>query len=163
MAMWPSAVARWVLPTPTGQDEDAGAGLGEPQGGQVGPQVPVVGEVGLVVEGVQAHRGVQAGLGSPQSGGAAFAAGYLVGEDEFEERGVAELLLPGQVEAFGQGVGHAAEFEGAQGAGQIGADRVDRCCGSGHGGHRCSCSKRVLVAGPSWRTRVNVWAGPPVR
>lgn len=51
--------------------------------------------------------------------------GDLVGQDEFEERGVAELLLAGQVEPFGQGVGHAAQLQGAQGAGQVDADGSD--------------------------------------
>ena len=72
------------------------------------------GEVGLVVEGVQAHGGVQAGLGGAEGGGAALAAGDLIGQDEFEERGVAQLLLAGQVEPFGQGVGHPAQFQGPQ-------------------------------------------------
>ena len=120
-------------------------------------RVPVVAEVGLVVEGVQPHRGVQAGLGGAEGRGAALAAGDLIGQDEFEERGVAQVLLAGQDEPFGQGVGHPAELQGAQGAGQVDADRVDRRRrGSGHGGHRGSCSKRVSVAGPSSRTRVNV-------
>ncbi len=41
------------------EDEHAVAGFGEPQGGQVGEQLAVVGEVVELVPGVQPHRGVQ--------------------------------------------------------------------------------------------------------
>ena len=45
---------------------------------------------------------------------------------ELEERGVAQLLLPGQGEPLGQGVLEAGQFQGAQDLGQVGPDRVDR-------------------------------------
>ena len=47
---------------------------------------------------------------------------------EFEERGVAQFVLPGQDQPFGQGLGHLAELELLEGAVQVGADRVDRAC-----------------------------------
>jgi hypothetical protein len=43
------------------EDEHAVAGLGEPQGGQVGEQFSVVGEVVEFVEGVEPHRRVEPG------------------------------------------------------------------------------------------------------
>jgi hypothetical protein len=53
-----------------------------------------------------------------------FAAGDLVGQDQLEEVGVRHVRLAGEGEALGQGGGELAEFEGAQGGGEVGAERV---------------------------------------
>ena len=113
--MCPSAVARWVLPTPTGpRTRTPCAGLGEPQAGQVREQGPVVGEVVGLVPGVQPHGRVQAGGAGAQHRRAGLAAGDLVGQEQLEERGVAHLALPGQREPLGQGVLEPAELERLQ-------------------------------------------------
>src|SRR6266480_625308 len=76
------------------------------------------------VPGFGAHGGVQAGVLGAQRDGAGFASGDLVGQDQLEEVGVGHVVLAGQGEAFGQGGGELAELEGAQGGGEVGADRV---------------------------------------
>jgi hypothetical protein len=47
----------------------------------------------------------------PACCGAGVAAGGFIGEDEFQERGVGEVLLVCQGEPFGQGLEHGSEFE----------------------------------------------------
>ena len=108
------------------QNQDAVAGLGEPQAGQVREQHPVIGEVVGFVPGVQTHRRVQAGGASAQHRRAGLAAGDLVVQEQFEERGVAHLAGPGQGESLGQGVLEASELQGPQRLHQVGADRVHR-------------------------------------
>ena len=116
------------------------AGFGEPQAGQVREQGPVVGEVVELVPGVQAHGGVQAGGTGAQHRRAGLAAGDLVGQDQLQERGVAHLVLAGQGEPLGQGVGQPAELERLERSDQVGPDRVARPgwqvrLGDGGGGH----------------------------
>ena len=77
------------------------------------------------------HGGVQAGGAGAQGGGAGFAAGYLVGQDELEEVGVGHVLLAGQGEALGEDVQEPAELEGAQVVFEVGADGAGQ---DGHGG-----------------------------
>ena len=88
------------------EDHGAVGGVEEPQTGQVGPQGPVVAHRGVLVPGVQAHGGIQAGGAGSPGCGAGVAAGGFVGEDQFEERGVGQVLLAGQGEPIGQGVEH---------------------------------------------------------
>jgi hypothetical protein len=86
----------------------------EPQAGQLVPQGVVVAYGCGVVPCVDAHAGVEpGGVGAPLRGGGV-AAGGLVGEDEFEERRVREVLLLGEGEPLGQSVEHLAEFEPPQ-------------------------------------------------
>src|SRR5580693_3322590 len=96
----------------------------EPQGDELVPELLVVADGGGGVPGFGAHGGVQAGVLGAQGDGPGFAAGDFVGQDELEEVGVGHVLLAGQGEAFGQGGGELAEFESAQGGGEVGADRV---------------------------------------
>ena len=108
------------------QDQGAVACFGEPQGGQVGEQLTVVGQVVQLVPGVEPHAGVEPGRPGAQRRRAGLAAGDLVGQDQLQERGVGHLLLPGQDQPFGQGLGHLAELELLEGADQVRTDRVDR-------------------------------------
>ena len=85
------------------QDECGVAGLGEPQRGQVRPQATVVGQVVVLVPGVDAHGRIEAGLARAQRRRAGLPPGYLVGEQQLEEGGVAHLVLAGQRKALGQG------------------------------------------------------------
>jgi hypothetical protein len=84
------------------EDEHAVACFGEPQGGQVGEQGTVVGEVVQLVPGLEPHRRVEAGGAGAEHRRAGLPAGDLVVEDELEERGVAELALSGQDQPLGQ-------------------------------------------------------------
>jgi hypothetical protein len=123
--MWPRAVARWVLPTPTViQDQGAVGAVQEPQGDQLVPQPLVVADGGGGVPGFGAHGGVQACVFGAQGDGPGFAAGDFVGQDQLEEVGVGHVVLAGEGEALGQGGGELAEFESAQGGGEVGAERV---------------------------------------
>ena len=129
--MWPRAVARWVLPDPDGShDEGAVAGLGEPEGGELVPQLLVVMDGGGGVPAVESHAGVQPGGAGAAGGGSVLAAGDLVRQQELEEVGVGHFLLPGLDDPFGEGGGELAELEGAQVPFQVGAD------GIGHGHQR---------------------------
>ena len=123
--MWPRAMARCVLPTPTGPRIRAPWGaVEEPQGDQFVPQLLVVADGGGRVPGFGAHGGVQAGVLGAQGDGPGFAAGDFVGQDQLEEVGVGHVTLTGEGEAFGQGGGELAELEGAQGGFEVGAERV---------------------------------------
>src|SRR6266536_1478063 len=124
-AMWPRAVARCVLPTPTViQDQGAVGAVEEPQGDQLVPEPLVVADGGGRVPGFGAHGGVQAGVLGAQRDGPGFAAGDFVGQDELEEVGVGHVVLEGEGEALGQGGGELAALEGAQGGFEVGAERV---------------------------------------
>jgi hypothetical protein len=115
MAMCPSAVARCVLPTPTGGEQQRAVGaVEEAQAGELGPVLLVVAHRRGGVPGVEAHARVQAGGPGAQRRGVGLAAGDLIGENELEEVGVRQMLLLGQDEPLGQGVGQLAELQGAQ-------------------------------------------------
>ena len=58
--MCPSADARWFAHSDRAEDQDAVAGFGEPEAGEVRDERSVVGEVVGFVPGVQTHGGVQA-------------------------------------------------------------------------------------------------------
>ena len=127
--MWPSAVARWVLPTPDGaQYQSPVGGFGEPQADQLVPQLLVVADGGGGIPGVEAHVGVEPGGAGAAGGGAVLAAGDFVAEQQLEEVGVREFVLPGEGEPVGEGGQELAELEGAQVPFEVGADRV----GQGH-------------------------------
>ena len=64
----------------------------------------VVTDLGSVVPPVQGHRRVEAGGARASLGAGALAPADLIGEDEFEELGVAELPGPGEGEPLGEGV-----------------------------------------------------------
>src|SRR5579863_10706298 len=106
------------------EDQGAVGAVEEPQGDQLVPELLVVADGGGGVPGFGAHGGVQAGVLGAQGDGSGFAAGDFVGQDELEEVGVGHVLLAGQGEALGQGGGELAELEGAQGGGEVGAERV---------------------------------------
>lgn len=57
----------------------------EPQRGELGPQLAVVGDPGGIVPGLQLHLGVQVRVAGPALGGLAIAAVHLVGEQQFQE------------------------------------------------------------------------------
>jgi len=148
------------------QDEDAVAGLGEPQAGQVAEQHSVIGEVVGFVPGVQSHGRVQAGDPRAEHRRAGLAAGDLIGQDQLEERGVAHRALPSQDEPFGQGVLEAAELQRAKGPHQVDTDRVERPAGrsagrsGGRSGHGVVSSSGCAASLTPPRMRVS-WAGPP--
>src|SRR6266704_4979674 len=106
------------------QYQGAVGAVEEPQGDELVPEPLVVADGGGGVPGFGAHGGVQAGVFGAQGDGPGFAAGDFVGQDQLEEVGVGQGLLAGQGEALGQGGGELAELEGAQGGGEVGADRV---------------------------------------
>src|SRR5262245_47411748 len=66
----------------------------------------------------------------PAVGGAGFAAGDFVGQDELEELGVTEAAGGGEGESFGEGVEAAAELHSAQQRLQLRGD--------GGGAHRAA-------------------------
>jgi hypothetical protein len=102
MAMWPSVLARWVLPTPTGPSSNAPCGPSRnPQADQFVPQLPVVADGGGLIPGVEPHYRVQPGGAGPQLCGLGVAAADLVGQHQLEEVGVGQLLLAGQGEPLG--------------------------------------------------------------
>ena len=82
----------------------------------------VVGDLGWCVEVLQAHGGVEAGGAGAPLGGGGVAAGDLVGEDELEELGVAQVAGPGQGEPLGEGGEQLAELDPAQQRPQLGGD-----------------------------------------
>jgi len=91
------------------------AGVGdEAQQEQLVEDLPVVGDAGLVVEVLQPHGRVQAGGAGAPFGGGGVAAGHLVGEDQLQELGVAEVAGAGQGEPLGEGGHQLAELDPAQ-------------------------------------------------
>src|SRR6185437_3653968 len=138
----PEGAGQVGLADPDGPEYQGSVGaVEEPQAGQLVPELPVVGDGGGVVPGVEPHAVVEPGGAGAQRGGFGFAAGVLVGEDELEEVGVGHFLLPGQDEAVREGVQHLAELERAQRGAQVRAYRV------GDGVHRAASS---LVIRASW-------------
>ena len=103
-AMCPRAVARKVLPTPTGSEDEGVAGLvDEAHRHELGPDGLVVGDLGGVVPGLEHHGRVELGRPGPQTGRGGVAALHLVGEQLLEELGVGEVVAAGQRQALGQG------------------------------------------------------------
>jgi hypothetical protein len=94
----------------------------EAQRGQLGPQLPIEGDVGGVVPGLQHHGGVETRRTGAHRGGAAVTACHLVGEDELEEVLVGHVVLPCEGEALGQGLQDRAELQPAQHLTQLGGD-----------------------------------------
>jgi hypothetical protein len=80
------------------------------------------------VPGVDAHVGVESGGAGAAGRRPVLAAGDLVGQQQFEEVGVREFVLPGEGEPVGEGGQELAELEGVQVPLEVGADRV----GQGH-------------------------------
>jgi hypothetical protein len=93
------------------EDEHPAGVVDEPQRGQLGPQRLVVGDGGVGIPGLQGHGRVELGGFGAQRGGLAVAAVDLVGEEQFEELGVLELVLFGEGEPFGEGVDGLAELD----------------------------------------------------
>src|SRR5680860_481470 len=113
------------------EDERAVAALDEPQGDQLAPQRPVVADRRVAVPRLQCHGLVEpGGRGAPRPPGSTRPVD-LVGEDELEERGVAELARPGEREPLWQGVEGLAELEPAQQLAQLWRHRRGRRGGRG--------------------------------
>jgi hypothetical protein len=110
------------------QDQSAVGGLGEPEAGQLVPQLLVVADGGGVIPVLKPHVRVQASRAGAAGGGAVVPAGDFIGEQQLEEVVVWHVLLPGEGEPVGEGGQELAELEGAQVLFQVGADRV----GQGH-------------------------------
>ena len=91
-------------------DHGVVAGPDEAKRSQLVPGGVVVADLGGVVPAVHWHRWVSPAARDARLGGAGFAAGDFVAEDEFEELGVTEAAAGGEGEAFGEGVEAAAEF-----------------------------------------------------
>jgi len=87
------------------EDERALVVLDEPQGGELGEHVAVVADGVVVLPRLQRHGGIQPGGTRALGGAGAVTPVDLVGEDQLEERRVGELVLLGQGEPFGQGIG----------------------------------------------------------
>jgi hypothetical protein len=77
---------------------------------------------------VSRRIGVEPGGAGAAGGGAVLAAGDFVAEQQLEEVGVGELVLPGEGEPVGEGGQELAELEGAQVPFEVGADWA----GQGH-------------------------------
>ena len=89
IAMCPSAVARCVLPTPTGPRTQAPrASSRKRRRAQLVPELAVEPDTGVGLEGLQPHGGVELGGAGAQLGRRAVAAVDLVGEHELQEVGV---------------------------------------------------------------------------
>lgn len=110
---------------PTGPKINAPeAGIDKPQGRQLTPELPIVADGRTAVPGVKAHAGLQGGGAGAQRGRAGLPTRDLIGQHQFQEVGVGQVLLLGQGEAFGQRVEHLAELERPQGGFEVAADRV---------------------------------------
>ena len=113
IAMCPRACCQVGLADPDGaQDQDVVPGLDEPQGGQVGEQLPVVDQVRRVRSRCRAASAGQSGVRGPHRRRAGVAAGDLVGQQQFQEVGVAQLPGPGERESFREGVFHPGQLQG---------------------------------------------------
>jgi hypothetical protein len=65
------------------------AGLDEPQRHQLVPNGVVEADLGRLVPQLEAHGGVEPGGAGPEIGRGRLPSGHLVGEDEFQELGMA--------------------------------------------------------------------------
>lgn len=78
--------------------------LDEAQRDELGPQVAVEANLGVILPSVQRHGGIEPrGLCASLTGGAV-AARDLIGEHDLEEVQMGHAALPGQRDPFGQGV-----------------------------------------------------------
>ena len=83
-------------------DHGVVAGLDEAQRAQLVPHLVVIGDLGGVVPAVQGHLRVETGGPGATVGRGGLAAGDLVGEDEFEELGMAHLPVEARMRRSGR-------------------------------------------------------------
>jgi len=82
-------------------------------------------DVGAPVEVLQTRHLLETGLGESEFEPVLVSAGYLVGQEDFEEGGMIQLLASGQGQPFRQGGGHLAQLEPLEQFGQIGVLQGD--------------------------------------
>ena len=100
-----------VLPTPTGPEDEGVAGLvDEAHRDELGPHRPVVGDLGVVVPGLEHHVRVEVGRPGPRPAESPSRRVDLVGEELLQELDVGEVVGLGQGQALGQGVEELAEL-----------------------------------------------------
>ena len=129
-AMWPSACARKVLPTPTGPTMAtcAWASRNRSEASSLSERA-VEGDLRGRVPRLETQGGIEARPLDAQRDGEAVAPRDLIAEDEEQEVLVRHLLLTGERESLGQRVEHARELQTTEHGFQIGTDRI-----SGHRG-----------------------------
>jgi hypothetical protein len=95
-----------------GPDEgDMGARVEKAERDELVKEDAVEGDLGRRIPGFELHGGIEARALRPEGRGLTVAARGFVGEDEEKEILMRHLLAAREGETFGQGVGHAGEFE----------------------------------------------------
>ena len=92
-------------------DEGVAGLVDEAHGDQLGPDGPVIGDLGALVPGLEHHVRIELGRPGPHAGRGGVAAGHLVAEELLEELDVGEFVAAGQGQALGQGGEELAEFQ----------------------------------------------------
>jgi hypothetical protein len=119
------------LADPDGADDgDVVMALQEAERGELVEEGAIEGHLRRRVPGFELSAGIEARALGSHGRGQPVAAGDLIAEDEEKEVLVGELLLPGEGQAFGQGVEPPGELEAAEHGLQVSGDGIGRHAGS---------------------------------